>query len=436
MRLPRRMALSLRMRFILGMGVMLLPLVVLAAIALLAFQSVTNAIDDVVQEAKEESSSVLRLELLIQQAMIVAHDALAQGLAEPLVRERLAEAHRGVRKAFEDVAAGPFALAEERALIRSAHEEWRQGEQFGETLLANPRPQDGQALLKDMERAHAHHSRALEMLDQVHTLSQQEMNAQLAYAISLRRGVLFGIASVFVVGLGIAIGVGAALTRSILTPLRALQTAANRFGTGDLSHRVALAGQEELARVGRTFNLMADRLAQSQAALRELSTRDSLTGLINYREFQRHLRDEVERYRRYGRPFSLLMVDVDSFKEINDTHGHPAGDEALRALALVLQEEIRPTDVVGRYGGEEFVMLLPETAGSGALTLAERLRSRVAGRAVPLTADRTTALTVSIGLAVFPEDADSAQKLLSAADRALYAAKSGGRNRVCRSGAS
>jgi diguanylate cyclase (GGDEF)-like protein len=430
------MALSLRARFLLGMGVMLLPLVVLAGIALVSFQGVTNALDDVVQEATEELSAVLRLELLIQQAMIVAHDAIAQGLAEAVVRERLVEANRGVRKAFEDIAAGPFALPEERRLIQSAQEEWRQGQQLGEALLANPRPPDGQALLKEMERAHAHHTRALEMLDQVHILSQQEMNAQLAYAVSARRGVLFGIASVFVVGLGIAIVVGAALTRSIMTPLRALQTAANRFGTGDLSHRVPLAGQDELARVGRTFNLMADRLAQSQTALRELSTRDSLTGLINFREFHRHLTDEVERFRRYGRPFSLLMLDVDYFKDINDTYGHLAGDEALRVLALLLQEEIRPMDLVGRYGGEEFVMLLPETTGSGALTLAERLRNRVAGHAVPLTADRTMTLTVSIGLAIYPEDADSAQKLLGAADHALYAAKSGGRNQVRRSGTS
>ena len=88
--------------------------------------------------------------------------------------------------------------------------------------------------------------------------------------------------------------------------------------------------------------------------------------------------------------------------------------------------------MVARYGGEEFVLVLPETAGPGALTLAERLRARVAGHAVSVTADQTTSLTVSIGLASYPDETDSVQKLVSAADRALYAAKAGGRNRVCR----
>jgi len=432
MGLPGRISLSLRTRFVLGMGVMLLPLVVLAAMTFFSFQSVTNAIDDVVQEAKEELSTVLRLELLIQQAMIVAHDAVAQGLADPVARERLVEANRGVHKVFEDMGGGPFALQEERRLIQSAQEEWRQGRQLSEALFVNPRPAGDQALLRELERAHAHHNRALESLDQVHTLAQEEMNAQLAYAISVRRKILIGAGFVFAVGLGIAIMVGTALARSVMTPLHGLETGAERFGAGDLSYRVQPIGQDELGQLGRTFNAMADKLAQSQALLRELSTRDSLTGLLNYREFQRQLTEEAERSRRYGRPFSLLMLDIDHFKAINDTYGHLAGDKALRGLAALIRAEVRPTDIVARYGGEEFVLVLPETDGPGALTLAERLRARVAGHAISVTADQTASLTVSIGLASYPDKTDSVQKLVSAADRALYAAKSAGRNRVCR----
>ena len=432
MRLPRGISLSLRARFLVGMGVMLLPLVVLAVMALFSFQSVTNAIDDVVQEAKEELSTVLRLELLIQQTMIVAHDAIAQGLADPVARERLVEANRGVEKVFADIGAGPFALVEERRLIQSAQEEWRQGRQRSEALFVNPRPAGDQALLRELERAHAHHNRTLESLDQVHTLAQQEMNAQLAYAISVRRKILIGAGSVFAVGLGIAIMVGTALARSVMTPLHSLETGAERFGAGDLSYRVQPIGQDELGQLGRTFNAMAEKLAQSQTLLREMSTRDSLTGLINYREFHRQLAEEAERSRRYGRPFSLLMLDIDYFKTINDTYGHLGGDKALRALAALIRGEVRPTDIVARYGGEEFVLVLPETAGPGALTLAERLRARVAGHVIAVTADQTISLTVSIGLASFPNETDSVQKLLSAADQALYAAKAAGRNRVCR----
>ena len=432
MRLPRRASLSLRARFLVGMGVMLLPLVVLASLALFSFQNVTNAMDDMVDEATKELAIVQRLQFLIQRAMIADHDAMAEDPADPTARARLNEAYRSVDKVFDDVHTGPFALPEERALIQSAHEEWRQGRQLSEVLFAAPRPSFDQPFVRDMERAHAHHYRALEKLEQVHTLAQQEMNAQLAYAISLRRKIRIGAGLVFAVGLGIAIAVGTALARSVLTPLRGLEKGAQRFGAGDLSSRVRPIGNDELAQLAGTFNAMADKLAQSQALLRELSTHDSLTGLLNYRELHRQLADEAERSRRYGRPFSLVMLDIDHFKAVNDTYGHLAGDKALRALAALIRQEVRPTDVVARYGGEEFVLVLPETAGPGAMTLAERLRVRVAGHAVAVTADQAISMTVSIGVASYPDGANAVQKLLSAADQALYAAKSAGRNRVCR----
>jgi two-component system cell cycle response regulator len=261
-------------------------------------------------------------------------------------------------------------------------------------------------------------------------LAQAEMNAQFEHAVSVRQEALVGIASVFVVGLGIAIVVATALARSIMTPLRALESGANHFGAGDFSYRVSLTGQNELGQLGKTFNAMADKLAQSQATLRELSTHDDLTGLFNFREFHRQLTEEAERSRRYGRPFSLLMLDIDHFKAINDTYGHLAGDEALRALATLIRREVRPMDLVARYGGEEFVMVLPETTGPGAFALGERLRSLIADHAIALPTGQTIRLTVSMGLATFPEDEDSLPQLISAADQALYAAKSAGRNGI------
>jgi diguanylate cyclase (GGDEF)-like protein len=215
-----------------------------------------------------------------------------------------------------------------------------------------------------------------------------------------------------------------------MTPLRALEIGANHFGAGDFSHRVALTGHDELGRLGSTLNAMADKLAESQAALRELSTHDHLTGLFNFREFHRRLTEEAERSRRYGHSFSLLMLDIDHFKTVNDTYGHLAGDEALRALATLIRRAARPMDVAARYGGEEFILVLPETTGPGALALGERLRTLVAEHAVSLPADQTIRLTVSIGVATFPDDTDSLPQLISAADQALYAAKSAGRNGV------
>jgi diguanylate cyclase (GGDEF)-like protein len=175
-------------------------------------------------------------------------------------------------------------------------------------------------------------------------------------------------------------------------------------------------------------------LKAANQRLEDLSIHDGLTGLHNYREFRRRLAAEVERALRYDRPLSLLLFDIDHFKAVNDTFGHLAGDEVLRTLAAMVRGAVRPTDQVARYGGDEFAILLAETPGSGALVMAERVRALLASRALPVTAGQAIAITVSIGVATFPKDAKSEDRLIGAADEALYAAKQVGRNRVCRSG--
>jgi diguanylate cyclase (GGDEF)-like protein len=172
--------------------------------------------------------------------------------------------------------------------------------------------------------------------------------------------------------------------------------------------------------------------ARLYAQVQEQARTDALTGLNNRGEFQRQLKEEEERSRRYNRSFSLLMLDIDHFKTVNDSYGHQAGDEVLRAVAARLREQIRPVDHAARYGGEEFVVILPETTNEGALALAERLRTAVADTAVPVTEGRTIPVTISIGVATFPADAGSETALIAGADAALYAAKQGGRNRISR----
>jgi two-component system cell cycle response regulator len=165
--------------------------------------------------------------------------------------------------------------------------------------------------------------------------------------------------------------------------------------------------------------------------LEELATTDALTRLINRRALLERLSVEVDRARRFRSQLSLLMVDLDHFKSVNDEHGHLGGDEVLRQVGTLLAGAVRTIDVVARYGGEEFVVVLPETAPEGAVTFAERLRKSVEEQVFQLVNDRRFQLTCSIGVATFPSPrVASPEDLFATADEALYRAKSGGRNQV------
>jgi diguanylate cyclase (GGDEF)-like protein len=160
------------------------------------------------------------------------------------------------------------------------------------------------------------------------------------------------------------------------------------------------------------------------ARLHRLATRDGLTGCLTYQAFQDALETEVARVRRSGRPFSVVMVDLDSFKNINDAHGHDVGDATLRCVAQALLTATRATDVVGRLGGDEFAVLLPETDASQAPGVAARFQSQVRSAETPV------GVTVSLGTATWSDDPEGAAAVTRRADQALYSAKRGGRDRL------
>jgi two-component system cell cycle response regulator len=165
--------------------------------------------------------------------------------------------------------------------------------------------------------------------------------------------------------------------------------------------------------------------------LEELATTDALTRLLNRRALLERLSAEVDRSRRFKSHLSLLMLDLDYFKSINDQHGHLVGDAILRQVGSLLAASIRTVDVAARYGGEEFVMILPETSTDGAMIFAERVRERIREHRFEVDANRNFHLTCSVGVATFPSQrVTSTDDLFARADEALYRAKSGGRNMV------
>jgi diguanylate cyclase (GGDEF)-like protein len=213
----------------------------------------------------------------------------------------------------------------------------------------------------------------------------------------------------------------------IVRPLTRLTQGADQVAGGNLDVDLPITGSDELARLTGVFNHMVGKVRESRDALERLSLTDGLTGLYNRRHLAATIAEELARARRQEKPCALVMLDVDHFKKYNDTHGHLAGDEVLVRVAKVIKEAIRVMDRAVRYGGEEILVLLPDTDLDGAAEVGERIRGRLAeeffagGR-----------VTVSIGVAVFPEHGESPEALIMSADAALYEAKHCGRDRVVR----
>lgn len=211
---------------------------------------------------------------------------------------------------------------------------------------------------------------------------------------------------------------------------RALRYAMERKRITSALERVLAEKQQLVAELEQANRA----LEQSRAQQAELATHDPLTGLFNRRELDRFLQEELARMGRYGQSVAFIILDLDHFKRVNDTWGHPAGDQVLTALACLLEQDVRPNDRLIRYGGEEFALIAPMLPPEQGLALAERIRQQIAAAAFsvlrPDGVPQRVALTVSLGVACAPAHARDPEGLLAAADAALYEAKRRGRNRV------
>src|SRR5437762_515694 len=228
---------------------------------------------------------------------------------------------------------------------------------------------------------------------------------------------------VLLVVAGLASYVGLLLVR----PLRRLSSVAAKVAAGDHSVELPTGGGGEVGQLTQVFKNLVTRVREreGQGELERLSVTDGLTGLYNRRHLMGTLANEVQRSRRLRRAFSVLLADVDHFKQYNDTHGHLGGDAVLVKIAEILRQTTRGVDSVARYGGEEFLVMLIEAPIATAADVGERLRARVA--AEEFGGGR---VTVSVGAAEYPTHGETPEELIASADAAMYQAKGEGRDRV------
>jgi diguanylate cyclase (GGDEF)-like protein len=230
---------------------------------------------------------------------------------------------------------------------------------------------------------------------------------------------------------------------SIIRPLERLSVESAKVASGDLEAELPVKGLNEVAYLTQVFNYMVARLRKSREELaaannalveknkelHRISITDGLTGLFNRKHLMEVCETELARSRRHKHSFALLMIDIDHFKMVNDTHGHQAGDEVLRLLSGIFRDSIRNCDYAGRYGGEEFIILLTQSGAQEGVDVAERIRLQASALEIS-NKNSKFSITVSIGVSGYPEAGHDIQEIIHKADGALYEAKKRGRNQV------
>ncbi|OHB95208.1 MAG: hypothetical protein A3I59_04145 [Planctomycetes bacterium RIFCSPLOWO2_02_FULL_50_16] len=239
-----------------------------------------------------------------------------------------------------------------------------------------------------------------------------------------------------IVGIGLVV-VSIFVSRRVSEPILSLTQTAKKIAAGNLKERSSIKSQDELGELAESLNTMVESIQREHAELEEANKklaataiRDGLTGLYNHYRFQEMLDSEYRRAKRYDLPLCLIMMDIDNFKLINDTYGHPFGDFILKEITHIINDSIRDTDIASRYGGEEFTVILPNATLDGAFAVAEKLRHTAADY-VFSQADNTTRLTLTIGISsLAEEEIKTKDDMVKHADEAMYEGKIRGKNMV------
>lgn len=426
----RRHWFSLRSRLMLWQLAVMLPLLLATLFhQFYLMPHLFTPLTEIAEEITEEVLLVKNLQLTLHLSAMPVNDFLIHGNRREIAS--FSSQRQRVDKEFSAARMAPFGEVHERQLIENAWQEWQQAKVLAAELLSMVDPVGKPGVGGMMERFDAYIDTASANLEELYTLAHDEIieaqgEAREAHAKSQRVTIVS-----FIIALLFSLVIGSTLVRAILLNLGSLSKGARQIAAGELDQQVRVSGVHELQELADAFNAMALKLQAHDLALQNLATQDALTGLGNRRALDACLLEELQRAQRYGHPFSLLMLDIDHFKAVNDSYGHLAGDAVLRRLADIGRGVVRPMDRIFRYGGEEFVVVVPETFIEGAYALAERLREAIATASFTIAPETNIRLTISVGVAVFPQDADSKGDLIAASDSALYRAKQNGRNCVC-----
>lgn len=423
---------SIHVRFQYAFGLAVIGLVLMAAITLVSGRVLLNTYANSVSEARYELMPAHRLLVSLRETEHLSFLYAVEG--DRSVPVRFNEIATTVNRQFQQISEIKLRFGNDEhdhsdisdaKIIKAWQDAQAAVLQVFQHAAGTPEATEA------LRRAHAAIDPIYDAVSVFHDGSMQDLQKHLRYAHTVADWTFFAIFGAILIGLGVLIALGLVVGRSVLQPIAELQGAAQKLGKKDFSHRVRLRNtSDELGQLGRAFNIASAALQRLYSELERRSTHDGLTGALNRAAFDERLSEECKSADRHKRPLSLLMVDIDFFKRVNDNHGHQIGDQVLRTLVRLLNQSVRPGDVVARYGGEEFTVILPETDEENAMAMADRLRRTIDEQSFNCPAGQDFRITISIGCACRRPHAMAPEYLVKVADAALFRAKKTGRNRV------
>lgn len=419
--------LSLKSLYKTGVSLIFLALFLVGLASLNSLNTAITLSNIIVDKSLKEIHNTMTLRLALCQVAMPVNDHIIH--ANPTEQENYQKFARMVENYFDMITKSTSLNAVQHELLNAARDKWNQARKSGDAIMQIRNPVGNPEAAEQMEQFDLIIDHAIDILSDLYasiyqlTLDSHDQLHEIEFRAQLFVAALATLAFIF-----LAFG-SFMLARLFFPPIRKMLDGVRLFGQGNLEHRIDHEMPKEFEELAHGFNSMADELGQIQVELKNAAIYDELTGCLNRRQMALDITKSFSQSSRTGEPLSLMMLDLDFFKKVNDTYGHSAGDEVLCSTATVIGKQLRQHETLYRYGGEEFIVFLSASEADAAL-LAERIRASVADRAVNIGGGQLITVTVSIGVANYPQTATSVEDLFRMADEALYAAKENGRNCV------
>lgn len=420
---------SLKALYRLSVVSVMLTLVVMGSISIFSVNKTVRLTDEIVNDAINETHHVMKLQMALHEVTMPVNDHIIH--ANPAEQDNYQALKKKVSQNFDATRSLETLYAEQIEAIGEARKEWMTALETADAIMMMKNPVGDPYAAARMELFDKQVENSISILDRIHHLAHSEIRERQESLYDIKEGLLVLMIIVFIVGVAISIYGFIVLARATFAPLEEVTTIMDRFSKGELDHRIDREMVAEVKHLADGFNSMADNIRQMKDELERLGIEDPLTGCFNRRKFHDDIEIELSRAKRLEEHISILMIDLDHFKSVNDNHGHMAGDVVLKTIVTEINHQLRDYDTLYRYGGEEFIVILPGSNEGHARIVAERIRSAVSNTQIRIDGELFVSVSTSIGISTFPEDASEEDGLLHSADQAVYEAKNRGRNRVC-----